>query len=150
MVQGVLSHAGWLKGGGGRLLPRIPAPAAVRFPARFERPLRVVGGVAILWVLNALDLLFTQEGASRGGFTEVNLLAAPWVHAPALLTVYKLLLVAVGTAILLHFRRQGVAEAACWSLVGVYAAVFVVWSRYHDYVEICLNDPATVRPPLIF
>ena len=67
-----------------------------------------------------------------------------------MLTVYKLLLVAVGTAILLRFRRQGAAEAACWSLVGVYAAILVVWSRYHDYVEFCLNDPATVRPPLIF
>ena len=115
-----------------------------------NRALRVAAAVAVLWVLNAFDLVLTQEAAGRDMFAEANLLVTSWVQMPVLLAVYKVALVATGTVTLFRLRHTRQAEIGCWGLVAVYAGVLCVWARYYEYVEIYLSYPAKVRPRLMF
>jgi hypothetical protein len=115
-------------------------------PSRFAwltRPRRILLALAAVWFLNVVDLAFTLFESTRHAFVELNPLAARLLGAPPqYIILYKLVLVALGSAILLVLRRQRIAELGAWFLAATYASVAIRWAIYYEHVLESLNDPA--------
>ncbi|MEW6250264.1 MAG: DUF5658 family protein [Planctomycetota bacterium] len=110
-----------------------------------DRPFRVVALLAVLTVLNAFDLAFTQSQMIRGNFAEANALAAVVVHGligPAGPVAYKSMLFGAGALLLYRYRRQRLAEIGLWTATGCYAGLMVWWILYLRMAEACVSDPA--------
>lgn len=101
-------------------------------PRLLHRPVRVLLLLLGVWVLSTFDLGFTLHQAKAHCFVELNPLAARLLHAPPYaLVLYKFVLLAPGTLILICVRRHAVAELGCWLLLAAYFYVAVRWFTYY-------------------
>ncbi len=115
--------------------------------ARSERLLAVC---AVLCVLHAFDLGFTQAQLARGNFAELNGLAAACADGPVGVCLYKCGMFGVGLGLLLIARRHWQAECGAWLLLAVSVGLMIWWQFYLALVEHCLNDPAVSGPLVAF
>ncbi len=115
------------------------------------------------WLLSVFDLAFTLAARSMNVLIEMNPIAG-WVlehHGDWAVVVYKVTLMAAGTAILVVYRQRKCAESAAWFLILVYSLLSVHWySYYHGedaseavieastiIAAIPANAPATLAVP---
>jgi hypothetical protein len=145
-------------------LPYVTAPSARTECARpgrlgpalgrsfrwLVRPRRVLLLLAAVWVINTFDLGYTLLESLRRDFVELNPVAASLMGgSPEALVVYKTVLIAGSSVILLIHRRQRVAELGCWFLLGAYLWVALCWWRYYEDMLVSVSDPAVNVDPLI-
>ena len=116
-----------------------------------SRSFRTTALLAVIFVLNAFDLAFTNVQIERGDFAEANVLAAGAVaQGPAGAATYKALLLGAGVFIFYRCRRHWTAEAGAWILATCHAALMLWWILYLDTVEVCIQDPFTSSPSMPF
>jgi hypothetical protein len=99
--------------------------------------IRIGGLLAILGVLNALDLAYTLFAYHIGMLDEMNPIAAAYLSAglkPSFIA-YKLLMYLAGSVMLWRVRKSSWAVPACWALVAVYVGLGVLWSQWAREVE---------------
>jgi len=129
------SNTGWLSAR--TLAEAFPAPRLDVGLSLHEwlsrRPIRVGMLLVAVWVLNGFDLHFTLTAARLGPFIELNPVAAEMLNAGSGLavTLYKVSLVAIGSAILWQYRYLRLSEIGCWMLVCMYAGVAIRWHYYY-------------------
>jgi hypothetical protein len=124
----------------------------VRQTTEHARAKRLAILLAILAVLHAFDLAFTQTQLARPNFAEMNSLArfaasrasniggcGAWGVA-----AFKCASVGAGLLILWMMRRRWQAEFGAWLLLGLSAVLIVWWACYLKELEVCLCDPACV------
>ncbi|MBN2445391.1 MAG: hypothetical protein JXO22_01600 [Phycisphaerae bacterium] len=137
--------------------PAVLPPTAPLSPSRDSfvpwralwqtRGRRVVLLLAAVWVLNLLDLHFTLFESPRQHFVELNPVAASLLGISTFAAiVYKLVLVAGATAILLVLRRHRLAEWSSWLSLGLYTWVAACWSMYFTVMP---ADVPAYWPPLL-
>lgn len=108
-------------------LPIHPQPAIWS-----RRAARVLAMLAVLAVLNGLDLLLTLSQAGRGSdFVELNPLASSLLDSAAGLILFKLALVGTSSVVLFHYRRQRITEIACLLLCCAYGLLALRWGVYY-------------------
>jgi hypothetical protein len=125
----------------------------VRQTAEQARANRLTVLLAILCVLHAFDLAFTQTQLARPNFAEVNPLARfassgmpnDAGRIPYRVAAFKCTSFAVGVLMLWAMRRRWQAECGAWFLLGVSTALMVWWTCYLKELEVCLRDLACVR-----
>lgn len=134
----------------GRARPARLGPALERSFGWLVRPRRVLLLLAAVWVINTFDLGYTLLESLRRDFVELNPVAASLMGgSPEALVVYKTVLIAGSSVILLIHRRQRVAELGCWFLLGAYLCVAICWWRYYEDMLVSVSDPAINVDPLI-
>lgn len=84
--------------------------------------------LAVLVLLNALDLLFTLLAQRTGQFIELSPVGDRMITNPVVLGFYKTTLVALGAGILLFLRHRRAAEVTAWWLCALYILVLVRWA----------------------
>jgi len=87
--------------------------------------------LALLWIANAFDLVFTLLAVKVGGFVEANPIAAPIVDNVALLATFKILVVFMASVIIFKFRKRLLTEIGCWVLCLAYTLLSAKW--WPDY-----------------
>ena len=92
-----------------------------------KRTRAVIQLLAVLVLLNAMDLLFTILANQTGAFIELSPVAGELVNSPVALGFYKTTLVALGVCILLLLRQRRAAEVTAWWLCALYVLVLVRW-----------------------
>lgn len=121
------------------LYPRPAAARALAAPRSWHgflrhctRPRRILLLLAVLWLLNVLDLRFTMlEASGNVLFNELNPVAAHLLgNSLDALVAYKLTLVALASLILWRLRSYSPAEWGTWLATAAYAAVFMQWMLY--------------------
>ncbi len=113
-----------------RVLPRLLA-------GENRNAIRLAGLLAILGLLNALDLAYTLFAYHIGMLDEMNPIAAAYLAAglrPSFIA-YKLLMFLAGSVMLWRVRKSTWAVPACWVLVAVYVGLGVMWSQWAREVE---------------
>jgi hypothetical protein len=95
-----------------------------------NRTVRIVLLLAFLWMVGLADLRLTLLAAQLGDFAEGNPLAAPFMHRPDVLVVFKVTALFLASAIFIVLRRHRFAEAACWVMCVVYAGLALLWRLY--------------------
>lgn len=124
-------------------------PAGVLGPQERARAFRLTIALAVVFVLNAFDLAFTESQRTRGNFKELNFAAVAAVeHGPLGMAAYKALLLGTGVYILFRCRRHWQAEAGAWVLATCHVGLMAWWLVYLDAVELCLHNPFVDAPPL--
>lgn len=139
------SRVAWSKGAAAE-----PVGCRVHETAEQARADRLAIMLAILCVLHAFDLAFTQTQLSRPNFAESNSLArlatslAPENGGGSgyRVAAFKCALFGVGLLLLWAMRRRWQAECGAWFLLGVSAALMAWWICYLTELETCLCDPA--------
>lgn len=128
--------------------PTLALPLELRF-RYLVRPRRVLFILAAVWVLNLFDLHYTLLEAPQRHFRELNPVAAQLLCGPPhLLIAYKLLLVAIGSAIMLSLRNHRATELGCWLIFATYAFVGVCWQAYYAHAMDLFDAPAASVPSL--
>ena len=104
-------------------------------PHLSHRSRRVLMMLAVLWVLNVCDLLFTIWAHEIGGFLEVNPVARCFLAAGLLnnLVLYKLTMCLAGSLLLLKVRHHPLSEVGCIAGLGLYAYVSWLWFCYYQW-----------------
>lgn len=92
-----------------------------------QRTRAVIQLVAVLVLLNGLDLVFTLLAQQTGQFFELNPVGERFIDSPVALGYYKTTLVALGVGIILFLRQRRAAEITAWWLCAVYVLVLVRW-----------------------
>ena len=101
--------------------PRVP----FSWPTR---SFRVFVIVAILVLLNVVDLEFTLLALSHGLLFEANPIASALLSAPAQFVAYKVVLATLGMSMLLVARRTALAELAALIICLVYVILIYKWT----------------------
>ena len=96
-----------------------------------RRSRRVTLILVMLWIVNAFDLVFTLLAVKAGGFIEANPIAAPLMNDVALLVIFKILVVAMASIIILKFRKRLFTEIGCWGLFLTYTLLSAIWWLYY-------------------
>jgi hypothetical protein len=99
--------------------------------------IRLAGLLAILGLLNALDLAYTLFAYHIGMLDEMNPIAEAYLAAglrPSFIA-YKLLMFLAGSVMLWRVRKSAWAVPACWALVAVYLGLGVLWYEWAREVE---------------
>ena len=125
----------------GAMEARSGAAHGMRLPGADTGPSHVAGRrarrvlvlLAGIWILNVFDLVFTITAHRIGGLRELNPLARLLLGAPAILVVFKSILVAAGSALLIVFRRRRLAEIGCWCVFAVYTVLAFIWMSYYAH-----------------
>lgn len=96
------------------------------------RTRRILELLVVLWILALADLFFTIWAQIFTPFTELNPVANHLVihNRFLMLTICKVGLTGVGTAIFWYLRKQRPAELALWLVVMCYVALTFRWSNY--------------------
>lgn len=100
---------------------------------RGSRTRRLILLLVGTWLLSVFDLAFTLAAKSMGVLIELNPLAG-WLfenHGDWAVVLFKVALMATGTAILIVYRRRKCAESAAWFLIVVHALLSVHWYAYY-------------------
>ena len=115
---------------------RIPCPEGGwrHVDATGRRQRLVWRMIAMLWVLNGLDLICTLLANHEGRFHELNPLGGLLMGSSVALAVYKIGAVALGSAVLLAYRRYRGAEVAVWWLCLVYAVLSFRWATQASFL----------------
>jgi hypothetical protein len=102
-----------------------------------HRPRRMVGLLAILWFLGAVDLILTYWAHRFTIFYEMNPIARALLDSEMLksLAVFKAGMLAVGTMIFWATRRKRCSEGALWALALAYVVLMFQWSEYTDNAD---------------
>jgi len=112
------------------------------------RAVRVAVLLAIIAILNCLDLSYTLLAHRAGLLRELNPIAANFLNMglePSLIC-YKFLTLLVGSSILWKVRRSSWAPGACWLLVIVYVWLSIVWCAWtNDFSAAIDNDVRVVK-----
>ena len=95
------------------------------------RSRRVCCLLAVLWLLNGFDLIYTILANQIGHFPELNPVARPLLDNVWALSAFKAGAVALGSIILFVLRKHRITEFVTWSLVLVYTALAFRWMRYY-------------------
>ena len=102
--------------------------------SRSHRVWCLVGG---LWLINLFDLALTLLAHRAGMLSEVNPVAAFLLRqGPALVCLYKVVLVALGSGILIYYRRRLLAELTACTVLLVYSLVSVQWKWCYEMYEL--------------
>ncbi len=102
--------------------------------ARAHRVLCLLAG---LWVISLFDLALTIISHRGGLLCEANPVAAFMLtRGPAAVFLYKGVLVAIGSAILIRYRRRLLAEFTAAALLIVYVVVAVHWKWCYELYEL--------------
>lgn len=130
------SNSGWYSQAAEASPWAMPRPIAAGLSVHewlHRRPARVALLLAAVWLLNMFDLHFTLTAARMGPFIELNPVAARMLETGDMLalTLYKVSLVAIGSAILWQYRRLKLSELGCWMLVCMYSGVAIRWQNYY-------------------
>lgn len=102
--------------------------------ARAHRVLCLLAG---LWVISLFDLALTVISHREGLLHEANPVAAfVLARGPTAVFIYKAVLVAIGSTILICYRRRLLAEFTAAALLIVYAVVAVRWKWCYELYEL--------------
>ncbi|MCK4624746.1 MAG: hypothetical protein KAV00_05500 [Phycisphaerae bacterium] len=96
-----------------------------------RRSRRVTLILVLLWIVSGFDLVFTLLAVKTGEFVEGNPLAAPLMDDPALLVIFKVLVVAMASIIIFKFRKRLFTEIGCWGLCLTYTLLSAIWWIYY-------------------
>ena len=125
------------------LRPLAP-PRLVAAHNRYPRAQRIALLLALLAILNIVDLYCTLFAYHLGMLQELNPIAAAFLIAglkPSFIC-YKLVMLIAGSTMLWKLRASDWTLPACWLLVGAYGWLAIVWYRWiHEITP--LLDPAT-------
>lgn len=96
--------------------------------------------MAAVWLMNGFDLTLTLHAHAQGLLNELNPIAVHLLPlGPAVVTVFKITLVAFGSWILLHHRRHAWVEVLSWMVAGVYVGVSLRWMFCYDAYHIIVS-----------
>jgi hypothetical protein len=116
--------------------PSILVPADLETD-RALRSRRIWVLMVAVWVMNGFDLLFTLLALSEGLLVEDNPLAGKvLLLGPGAVVMYKAGLVAIGSAILLHYRTRRLTEVAVWVCALAYVWVSLRWMLCHKIYDL--------------
>ena len=102
--------------------------------ARSHRVLCLLAG---LWLINVFDLILTLISYREGLLHEANPVAAVVLaRGPGAVCFFKCVLVAIGSFILIRYRRRMLAEFTAASLLIIYAVVAVQWKWCYELYEL--------------
>ncbi|MFH0981222.1 MAG: DUF5658 family protein [Planctomycetota bacterium] len=102
--------------------------------ARSHRMLCLLAG---LWTINLFDLVLTLIAYRQGLLCEANPVAAFLLaRGPTAVCLFKGTLVALGSAILIRYRRRPSAEFSAAGLLIIYALVAVQWKWCYELYEL--------------
>ena len=109
--------------------------------ARSHRVLCLLAG---LWVINVFDLILTRISYREGLLHEANPVAAVVLaRGPGAVCFFKCVLVAIGSFILIRYRRRMLAEFTAASLLIIYAVVAVQWKWCYELYELAHTGSIT-------
>ena len=109
-----------------------------------SRARRVLFFLAGLWAINVVDLALTLYSSRGGLLYEANPLAAfILARGPAALCLYKGVLVAGGSSVLVRYRRRRLIELTAVALLVVYLLVAVQWATCYDVYELMVSGHFT-------
>ena len=98
--------------------------------ARSHRVLCMLAG---LWLINLFDLMLTVMAHAQGVLDESNPIARRLLPlGPQALAVFKLVLVAGASAVLIRYRKRFISEVSAALMLTVYAGVAVRWKLCYD------------------
>ena len=108
-----------------------------------SRSHRVLCLLAGLWIINAFDLVLTILAYRNNLLDEYNPIAARVLPLGAgMLCIYKSVLVASASAVLVWARRQLLAEMVSGAMLIVYAMVAVHWKVCYETYEVTHTNSA--------
>jgi len=107
--------------------------------ARSHRVLCMLAG---LWLINLFDLMLTVLAHAQGVLDESNPIARRLLPlGPQALGVFKLVLVAGASAVLIRYRTRFIAEVSAALMLTIYAGVAVRWKLCYDLYTFSASGP---------
>ncbi len=103
-----------------------------------HQSLRIAILLVVIALLNLIDLAYTLFADSISMLHEQNPLAASFLglnHGQVLI-YYKIMMVLTGSFMLWKLRHRRTTILACWTLIGAYAWLGVVWWNWAGYINI--------------
>ena len=83
-----------------------------------------------VWMVGLSDLSLTLTARNIGQFEESNPVAAGMLHDSGMLTIFKLVSLAIASGIFLALRKHWFTEVACWFVFAVHIGLAFVWLSY--------------------
>ena len=128
-------------------LALVGAAIPARRPARDRRLLWLL---LAAWIINLFDLFLTVFAWRQNLMVELNPLAAKVLpHGTAAIVIYKLSLLAIGTACLWYCRRHWATEPAVWAYVILCIGLSFWWHRMVNEMHMSWAEygtPVHVQP----
>ena len=111
--------------------------------ARAHRVLCLLGGV---WLISAFDIVLTVSAHRLGLLDEENPIAARLLlHSPYVVLLYKSVLVAFASTVLVVYRRQLLAEIVAGGILFIYGLVAIQWRLCYEFYLLTRSNGVPLR-----